>query len=37
MDLVATHLDPPDLLAGQQVSGLDESELEKLRALGYVQ
>jgi arylsulfatase A-like enzyme len=37
MSVVTQHLDPPDILAGQQVSGLDADEREKLRALGYIQ
>ena len=37
MDLVEKTLNPPSLLAGQQATGLDEDEKEKLRALGYVQ
>jgi len=37
MALVEALLDPPELLAGQAGTDLDEAALEKLRALGYVQ
>ena len=37
MEFIEEHLAPPHLLAGHKASGLDAAELEKLRALGYVQ
>jgi hypothetical protein len=35
MELVEEQLQPPHLLAGQQVPDLGEEEMERLRALGY--
>jgi hypothetical protein len=35
MELVEEQLQPPRLLAGQQVPDLGEDEMERLRALGY--
>ena len=35
MALIEEQLQPPRLLAGQQVPSLAEEEMDKLRALGY--